>query len=157
MKAALSLCPVLLSVALVLPARTNACAPPPLDRDRLTALIEQLDDEDYDRRAEADRVLRGSTKLAVPFLQRELDRHSSLEVRKRLEGIIRELSADEHVPELVRLLAERQPDIHEQADFELRRFGKVIVPLLKNELKTAADDALRQRLERLIQDLNSSR
>jgi hypothetical protein len=159
MKAAFSLCAHFLAVALglTLTPRLLAVAPPQIDRARVAALLAQLDDDDYDRRLEADQALRRGTRLILPLLHNELARTSSLEVRKRVEGIIRELTADEHVPELVRLLAERQPDIREQADWELRRFGKVIVPLLRKELETASDEGLRRHLAQLIDDLGATR
>jgi hypothetical protein len=144
-------------VLLSLPLLSQAAAPPPLDGARLAALLKQLDDDDYDSRTAADRELRTVHRAALPVLRDTMARSPSLEVRHRLEGIIREITAGEHVPPLVRLLSEQQVDIQEQADYELRHFGKVIVPLLKKELKTASDEKLRQRLRQLITDLDAPR
>jgi hypothetical protein len=159
MKAALSVCPGLLAGVVLLISGTHLCAvaPPEYDRIRVAALIEQLDDDEFDKRVEADNALRACGKLILPALHNEVERHASLEVRKRLEMIILVLSADEHVPGLVRQLAEPQPDTRDYAAWQLRCYGKAVVPLLKKELKVASSDELRLRLERIIEDLGGAR
>ncbi len=158
MKASRSLCAVLLvGVCFFGVRRASAAAPPAIDRARLAALLLQLDDDNFDKREYADRALRASGKMLLPLLEGEKERNPSPEVRNRLEGIIRELTADEHVPELVRLLAETEPEVRDLADWELRRYGKVVLPLLRKEQKVASSEEVRRRLEQIITELSPAR
>jgi hypothetical protein len=131
-----------------------AAAPPAPDAARVGVLVRQLDDDRFRVRERADRALQKCGKAVVPLLRAELARARSPEVRSRLNNILKVLTADERVPDLVRLLGDSQNDNRERADYELRRYGKAVVPLLKKQL---ADRPLapehRQRVERIIADL----
>jgi HEAT repeat protein len=134
-------------------AAGRAAAPPPLDLRRVGDLVRQLDDDRFRARERADRALRRCGPSAVPFLRDEQERTKSLEVRARLAKILKLLTAGERVPELVRQLGDSRSDNRELADYELRRYGGAVVPLLKKQLREPLDPDRRRLLEQIIADL----
>jgi hypothetical protein len=73
---------------------------------RFTMLMKQLREDNFSRRAEADRGLRKLSKKTVPLLAREMNRLAEaggdLETRRRLEKIIQaiETGEDEETPRM---------------------------------------------------------
>src|SRR5262249_34108978 len=61
---------------------------PPPDVNRLKRLIAQLDNASFQSRERAQRELEGMGDLAVAILKRTLEAKPSLEVRRRMEGIL---------------------------------------------------------------------
>jgi hypothetical protein len=131
----------------------NAVAPPNVGRARVAALVERMDDNRFSVRQNADRALRRMGRRAVPILQQELAAATSVEVQKRLRHIIHDLTVDQRMPDLMRRLADGAA--HEAAAWELRRYGKAIVPLLKKELKPGLPGDQRQRVEKIIAELST--
>lgn len=60
--------------------------------ERVKALVRQLDDQRFATRQQADQELRGLGIAVVPLLQKELEARHPLEVTRRLESIVAELS-----------------------------------------------------------------
>jgi hypothetical protein len=60
--------------------------------ERVKVLVRQLDDQRFASRLQADQELRGLGIAVVPLLQKELDAKHPLEVSRRLESIVTELS-----------------------------------------------------------------
>jgi HEAT repeat protein len=135
----------------------QAVAPPSQDAERVAVLLKQLDADDFNTRESADRALRACSKWTLPLLRQEHEHTDSLEVRKRLAGIIHALTAEERVAALIRLLGDSRSDCREQADQELRCFGTEALPLLRKELKPSLDEERRKRLERIITELAPGR
>jgi HEAT repeat protein len=140
--------------ALGAPARAAA---PPSGHAEIAVLIRRLDDDRFATRHRADEALRGYGADALPLLRRHLARTTSAEVRHRLRHIIHDLSADERIAELVRLLGDPDSERRAQADWHLRLYGKAAVPLLKKELTPTLDAERRQHVERLISELSARR
>jgi len=61
---------------------------PPADVNRLKLLVAQLDDESFQSREKARRELEDMGDLAVAILKRTLEAKPSLEVQRRIEGIL---------------------------------------------------------------------
>jgi hypothetical protein len=155
MSAALRYAPVLL-LCVLWSGAARAAAPP--DRGRHVAeLVRQLDDDRFTVRQRADRALRKLGRPVVPQLRLELEHTKSVEVRWRLTRIIYDLTVDERLPDLIRALGDSHADLREMADWELRRYGKAIVPLLRKELTAKLDKDRRVRLERIIAELSPLR
>jgi hypothetical protein len=135
----------------------RAAAPPVLDPARVQALFVKLDDDRFAVRQRADRALRKLGKHALPLLRAELVRTTSLEVRKRLRRMVHDLTVDERIPDLVRQLGAPVANWAEAADWELRRYGKAVVPLLKKELTADLKAEQRSRVEKIIAELSAPR
>lgn len=58
---------------------------------RIAALIQQLGDDDYDRREKAQRGLEGVGERALPALRKAAAMHADLEIRRRAVETIREI------------------------------------------------------------------
>jgi hypothetical protein len=56
--------------------------------ERITRLIAQLDDDDFEKREQASAALRELGEVAEPFLQRVLDGKPSAEVRQRVQNLL---------------------------------------------------------------------
>jgi hypothetical protein len=123
------------------------------DGKLVRALVKQLDDRHYAVRKKADRQLRKLGEPVVPLLRAELDAARSLEVCRRLERMIKDLTVNERVRALIEDLDSNYFAIRERADCQIRGFGKAILPLLKVELKKATDLGVRARLKQIIADL----
>ncbi|MBY0527670.1 MAG: thioredoxin family protein [Gemmataceae bacterium] len=61
--------------------------------ERVSALVKQLDDNRFAVRHEADRELRSIGVAVVPLLKKEMETRPPLEVYKRLESIVTDLSS----------------------------------------------------------------
>jgi hypothetical protein len=84
--------------ALVMLAVAVFCLPPraaePVSpADKVRGLVERLDDNRFEVRTEADRELRSLGVAVVPLLKKEMERRPALEVYRRLENIVTELSS----------------------------------------------------------------
>ena len=155
MSAALRFAPILLLCALC-PVSSRAAAPPERSR-HVAELVRKLDDDRFTVRQRADRALRKLGRPVVPQLRVELERTRSVEVRWRLTRIVYDLTVDERLPDLIRALGDSRADLREMADWELRRYGKAIVPLLRKELTPKLEKDQRVRLERIIAELSPVR
>jgi HEAT repeat protein len=146
-----------LSCALVLLAATavDAAAPPGgVDRARVKVLLRRLDADNFFTRHRADLALRALGKPVLPLLREERARTMSFEVRDRLDRMLADLTFDEQVAHLVRLLGHARSDYRDQAECALRQTGPTVVPLLKKELAGELDAHSRQRLEKIVAELS---
>lgn len=64
----------------------------PLEEKQVRQLLAQLDADSFDKREEATRQLQARGEQFLPMLRQALNDHSTLEVRKRLQGILESLS-----------------------------------------------------------------
>src|ERR1700733_10273847 len=101
-----------------------AAAPPAgIDPVRVAVLLHKLDADSFHIRQKADDSLRALGRKVLPLLQQELARTSSLEVRFRLRRMVEDLTIDERIPGLVKLLGHVNPQFGEQAEYALRHAG----------------------------------
>ena len=137
-------------------APLHAAAPiPAIDAARVRLLLQQLDDEDFQVRQQADEALRNLGKAVQSLLAAENKRTPSLEVRWRLGRILTDLRIDEQVESLVRQLADGDAATRERAAWTLRKAGTVVVPFLRQELKPGLGAEQRKRVETIIAELSS--
>ena len=131
-----------------------AAAPPArVDPALLGGLFRKLDADDFFVRQKADAELRGMGKRVVSALRGEVERTRSLEVRWRLGRMVHDLTIDERVGDLVRLLNDNDAHMRARADYALRQAGPGVVPLLRRELKPDLAIEQKKRLEKLITEL----
>jgi hypothetical protein len=116
-------------------------------------LLRKLDADSFYTRQSADEALRAMGKPVLPLLRAERERTTSLEVRDRLDRMVRDLTFDEQVARLVRLLGHADPRYRDLAERTLRQSGSSVLPLLRKELRLGLDAQCRARLERIITDL----
>lgn len=146
------------SLALLLAAAPLLSAAAPVtvpDPALLRGLFRQLDADSFPTRQKADAALRRLGKAALAPLRAEMERTKSLEVRWRLGRIVHDLTMDERIEQLVRLLGDSDAQIRARADFAIRTAGAPVVPLLQRELRPTLVGEPRQRIERLIVELSS--
>jgi hypothetical protein len=149
-------CTTVLLVILVNVAGVRGAAPPAgVDSAHVKLLLHRLDAESFHTRQKADETLRAMGKRVLPLLKEELARTSSLEVRHRLERMIHDLTIDERIPGLVKMLGDHDPRFGDQAEYTLRQAGACVVPLLQKELTPALDGQRRKRIEKIIAELTS--
>lgn len=147
-----------LFAALLLAAAAPAAAPPrQVDSDRVTVLLQMLDDDDFETRRAADDELRTLGRAVLPYLHDEHLRTASLEVRDRLGRMIRDLTVDERVPDLVKMLTHAEGRFRIHAAHCLRQLGPDQLPALEAALDRAASPSGRQLLQQLIAELKSPR
>ncbi len=157
MKLAVS-CAKALLVTIAVAGFVRAAAPPArVDPVRVRVLLRKLDAENFFTRQRADETLRRLGKPVLPLLRAERERTTSLEVRDRLDRMLRDLTYDEQVADLVRMLGHASRENRDQADQVLRRSGPAVVPLLKKELQGDLDGRCRARLEKIIAELSRPR
>jgi hypothetical protein len=157
MKTVLS-CALCLVVLVTSGLPLKAAAPPgEVDRARVKVLLRKLDADNFFTRQRADGQLRALGKAVLPLLREERERTTSFEVRDRLDRMMRDLTFDEQIPTLVRLLGHASPVLGDQADRALRQAGLAVVPLLKKELNGNLDAPIRARVEKIIADLSAGR
>jgi HEAT repeat protein len=150
---AICVCVVLLSVLPVL----NAAAPPAeIDSTQVKKLFRQLDHDEFAVRQQADETLRAMGKLVVSALKQEMERSRSLEVRWRLGRMINDLTLDERVEVLVKLLGDGDSQMRDRAEWTLRQGGSAVVPMLQKELKPRLTQQHRQRLQKIISELTTA-
>jgi DNA-binding MarR family transcriptional regulator len=136
--------------------RVSAAAPPArIDPARVARLLHRLDAENFHVRQKADTTLRSLGRKVLPLLREELARTRSLEVRFRLRRMVEDLTFDERIPDLVKLLGHGDPQCGERAEYALRQAGASVVPLLRKELTPSLDAEQRKRLQKIIDDLSS--
>jgi hypothetical protein len=136
----------------------EAAGPPAgVDPARVQVLLRKLDADNFFTRQRADESLRAMGKAVLPLLRAERERTRSFEVRDRLDRMMRDLTFDEQVPTLVRLLSHANTKYRDQADCALRQAGAAIVPVLQKELKGDLDSQGRKRLEKIIAELSVQR
>lgn len=144
---------VLCAVALVvaLPSQLPAVAPfSSPSAPHVQKLLRQLDHEDFHVRQRADDELRSLGTTVRSYVTAELGRTRSLEVRWRLGRILQEMSLDERVEVLVRLLGNKNSLAQDRAEWALRQSGPAVVPLLRNVMKLDPSAAQRQRVQKII-------
>ncbi len=122
---------------------------PPLDSRKIGRLIAQLDDNEFERRSDAERELAKLAELAEPQLRRALLDQPSPELRRRAERLLATLEEPKTRPD--RLRAIRVVEVLEHiGSAEARDFLKTLAQgapqaLLTREAKQALD-----RLNRLL-------
>ena len=79
-------------------------AVPPVDGAKLTRLVASLDDPRYATRQRAVRALEALGEIAEPSLRKVLDGEPSLELRRRVDGLLEKLEAPLTAPEALRAL-----------------------------------------------------
>jgi hypothetical protein len=157
MKLAVSCAKALLVTVAVAGFLRGAAPPARMNPARVRVLLRKLDADNFFTRQRADEALRGLGKPVLPLLRAERQRTTSLEVRDRLDRMMRDLTFDEQVADLVRMLGHASRENRDQADQVLRRSGPAVVPLLKKELKGELDGRCRARLEKIIAELSGQR
>jgi hypothetical protein len=138
-------------------AAAHAAAPPQVDTARISTLVRKLDSDRFAVRQKADLALRACGKGVIPQLHTELEKTTSLEVRWRLRKMIHDLTIDERLGELINQLGNKEAQARAIADWELRKCGEGVVPLLRKELKPGLDPVRRQHLEKIIAELSAPR
>ena len=135
-----------------------AAAPPTgPDARHVRVLLRRLDSDHFSTRLRADDELRAMGKSALPYLRAELGRTKSAEVRDRLGVMIRDLTIDERVGQLVELLGDKDARMRARADYALRQAGAGVVPLLRQEMRPELGGEQRKRIEKIIAELTPRR
>lgn len=143
-----------LVLALFLIPAAFAAAPPALiDPIRVAALVELLDDDAFDARQAADRELRRIGKPLLPLLRQEQARATSHEVRDRLTRIVRDLTADDALPHLLRLLTHKDARYRDHAHHALGKLTPDHLPALEAALQRGQEAEGRAVLEKLITEM----
>jgi hypothetical protein len=117
-------------------------------------LLRRLDADNFFTRQRADVALRAMGKPVLPLLRQERERTTSLEVRHRLDRMLRDLTFDEEVSRLVRLLGHANPEIRLLATRALRQSGTSVLPLLRKELAAERNGQTRNQLAQIIRELS---
>ena len=132
-----------------------AATPQQPDPERIRALVEKLDDDQFEVREQADRELRKHGPAAVPLLETAMEKATSLEVRWRLRHILDVVGGLERkVRTLMKQLTNDSYAKRQQADEDLRKLGPDVLPLLKKEIAVAKDPEASRRLRRIVMDLS---
>lgn len=144
--------------ALVLVAGSlSAAAPrPPLNSDRITALLEALDHDCFDVRQKADEELRSMGRAVMPYLRDEQLRTPSAEVKDRLTRMLNDLNVHERIPQLVQMLGDKDQRFRAHAERALRNVPVEQLPTLEAELKKGKGEP-RRLLQRIIADISAGR
>lgn len=136
----------------------SAVAPPSsLNARQVRTLIRRLDHESFDKRLAADNALREMGKPVVPYLRDELTRTDSLEVRHRLEVMVRDLTIDERLGQLVKQLGDKDARMRARADYALRQAGSAVVPLLQTQISNEPEGQRRRQMEKIVTELTNRR
>lgn len=116
----------------------------PMEEKRLLQLLAQLDSASFAEREEASRQLLLLGEQFLPMLHHALTDHPSLEMKKRLEGILESLSRGPTAEQLrlLRAVAVLEWSAQPEADSHLRR---VAAGVPSASLTQAAKAALRRR------------
>ncbi|NBO91522.1 MAG: HEAT repeat domain-containing protein [Planctomycetia bacterium] len=145
---------ILLTISLHLPVITNAAAPPTrIDSSKVSQLLRQLDDDEFDVRQTADFELRRMGKPVIPYLREEQLRTPSLEVRDRINKIVRDLRADEKIPDLIQQLNHRDARFRNHAIYSLNRLTTDQLPALEAALQRGISQEAKQVLQQVIAEL----
>lgn len=149
------LCCALALLATVAAGSLQAAGPPVgVDRARVKVLLRRLDADNFFTRQRADEALRALGKPVLPLLREERERTTSFEVRDRLDRMLRDLTYDEEVSRLVRLLGHANPQFRDLAARALRQSGTSVLPLLRREFEAERDLQARNRLAQIITELS---
>ena len=142
----------------VLTGLTPAAAPPPgPDAGHVRVLLRRLDADAFSTRLRADGELRAMGKRVLPLLRAEQARTDSAEVRDRLTVMIRDLTIDERVGQLVELLGDKNARERARAEYALHQAGAGVVPLLRREMRPELGGEQRKRIEKIIAELTPQR
>jgi hypothetical protein len=144
--------------ALLVAASLGRAAAPPVGVDcaRVSALLQALDDDDFDTRQSADEELRGMGRAVVAYLQEEHLRTPSPEVKARLGFMIRDLTLGERIPELVKMLSHADGRFRSHAEVTLRKVSVEDLPALEAELVKGRPEC-RRIIQRIIADVSANR
>ena len=145
-------------VALVITTFAAGAAPPTgPDAKHIRLLMRQLDSDTFSTRLRADNELRAMGKSVLPYLRAEHEQTDSLEVRDRLRVMIRDLTIDERIGQLIKSLGDKDAQERARADYALRQAGAGVVPLLKQEMRPELGGEQRKRIEKIITELTPRR
>ena len=147
-------CAFVVALATLAPAAAPPNGP---DAKHVGVLLRRLDSDRFSTRLRADNELRSMGKPVLPHLRAEQARTKSPEVRDRLTVMIRDLTIDERVGQLVKLLGDKDARMRASADYALRQAGAGVVPLLKKEMGPALGGAQRKQIEKIIAELTPRR
>jgi hypothetical protein len=138
-----------------------------LDARQVRALVQQLNDDDFDVREKAEESLRRGGAKVVPLLEKELARKPPLEARRRLENLVAELTKDSpkrkqaaldaRIQTLVPKLGDDAFDVREKTTAVLAGMGRPALPALRKAFKASADLEVRVRLQRIIRRIERGR
>lgn len=144
--------PYRLTALLLASSLAFAAAPPrAIDSFRVTALLTALDDDSFDTRQAADAELRRMGPAVVAYLRDEQLRTASLEVKDRLNRMVRDLTVGERVPELAKMLDHADARHRAHAEETLRKAAADILPALEAQL-SKHNGQTRRKLERFISE-----
>ena len=143
-----------LIVAVVTTLAPAAAPPAGPDAKHVGVLMRRLDSDDFSTRLRADDELRAMGKRVLPYVRAEHERTESPEVRDRLTVMIRDLTIDERVGQLVKLLADDDAQTRARADYALRQAGASVVPLLRQEMRPELGGEQRKQIEKIIAELS---
>jgi HEAT repeat protein len=135
-----------------------AAAPPTgPDAQHVRVLLRRLDSDYFSMRLRADNELRAMGKCVLPHLRVEHARSRSVEVRDRLAVMIRDLTIDERIGQLVELLGDKDVQMRARAIHALRQAGAGVVPLLRQEIRPELSGEQRKQIEKIIAELTPRR
>ena len=145
------------AIVLMFCSLVPAAAPPTcVDAREVEVLVRMLDDDNFHTRERADVALRAMGRPVLPHLRAEHGRTPSREVRDRIASMVRDLTVDERIGQLVTMLGDGDALTRARADYALRHAGVGVVPLLR-EAQPTLDRDQRARVERIIADLEPRR
>jgi hypothetical protein len=145
-------------VVAIMTSLAPAAAPPAgPDAQHVRVLLRRLDSDHFSTRLRADDELRTIGKGVLPYLRTEHERTQSPEVRDRLAVMIRDLTIDERVGQLVKLLGDKDAQMRARADYALRQAGAGVVPLLRQEMRPELGGEQRKQIEKIIAELTPRR
>ena len=120
----------------------------PVDTRQIGRLISQLDDKEFDKRADAERELAKLGELAEAQLRGALSAHPSAEVRRRVERLLPKLEGPKTRPDQLRAI--RVVEILEHiGSSEARGFLKTLAQGAPQALQTREAKQAVDRLKRL--------
>ena len=120
-------------------------------------LLHRLDADQFSTRLRADGELRAMGKRVLPLLRAEQARTDSAEVRDRLTVMIRDLTIDERVAQLVVMLGNKNTLERDRAEYALHLAGAGVVPLLRREMRPELGDEQKKRIGKIIAELTPRR
>ena len=141
------------AIAVLTPLAPAAAPPGSLDAKHVRVLLRRLDSDNFRTRLRADNDLRAMGKGVLPLLRAEHERTESLEVRDRLTVMIHDLTIDERIGQLVKLLGDKDALNRTRADYALRQAGAGVVPLLKKEMRPELGREQRKQMEKIIAEM----
>lgn len=116
---------------------------------RISMLIKQMDSDKFAERESAALELTAIGQAALPALEKELASKPSLEVRRRLEILIEEISVELASP-LIALLDEEEFAVRQKAHEELEQLGERARPALQRALLKSPSVEVQSRVKALL-------